>query len=263
MASVNSDFDVPIDTPLPRIRKIGINDLQDALRLGFEDFKAMPTYSVFLIFIYPVVGLLLLWITFGYNLIYLTFPLVAGFALLGPIAAIGLYELSRRREQGLPFSWAALNVFTLLRVRSIALLALVLMALFLLWEATALALYETTFGGWNPPSLGAFVRAILTTDAGWQLILIGCGVGFFFAAVTFVISVVSFPLLVDRDVGAAMAIATSAKACAANPFTMAVWALIIAASLLIGSLPAFIGLAVVLPILGHSTWHLYRKVVVQ
>lgn len=263
MASVNSNYDADAGRSAPQVRRIGMDDLKDALRLGLDDFRAVPTYSVFLIVIYPVVGLFLLWLTFGYNLLQLAFPLIAGFALLGPLAAIGLYEISRRREQGLDFSWSALNVFGLLRIRSIAVLGIALLAIFLLWLAAAHAIYRATFGNWTPPSYSEFAGQVLTTQAGWELILIGVGVGFVFALVAFVISVVSFPLLVDRDVGAATAVVTSIKAVAANPVTMAAWGVIVAAALLIGSLPAFIGLAVVLPILGHATWHLYRKLVVH
>jgi uncharacterized membrane protein len=261
MAAVNSSLNAEVSVSHPNVRKIGLADLRDALRKGINDFAAMPTHSMFLIVIYPIVGIILLRLSFGYDVLPVVFPLVAGYALLGPLAAIGLYEMSRRREQGLPPSWEALNVFSLPRVRSIAALGVVLMVIFLAWLVAAMTVYQSTFGSWTPPSFAEFARQVFTTSAGWTLIFVGCGIGFFFALASFTVGVVSFPMLVDRDVGVAAAVQTSIRAVAANPVTMAVWGLIVAAALLIGTLPVLIGLAVVLPVLGHSTWHLYRKLV--
>ena len=261
MATLNSSLNAEVSVDHPKVRKIGLSDLRDVLRKGINDFAAMPTHSIFLIIIYPIVGIILLRVSFGYDMLPVVFPLVAGYALLGPLAAIGLYEMSRRREQGLPPSWEALNVFSLPRLRSIATLGFVLMVIFLAWLAAAMLVYQNTFGDWTPPSIWEFARQVLTTPAGWTLILVGCGVGFLFALVSFAVGVVSFPMLVDRDVGVAAALQTSFRAVAANPVTMAAWGLIVAGALLIGTLPVLIGLAVVLPVLGHSTWHLYRKLV--
>jgi uncharacterized membrane protein len=170
--------------------------------------------------------------------------------------------LSRRRELGLSATWK--DDFGVLRSQSIpaiVTLGSLLMAIFLTWLVTAQLIYGAIFGGVAPASLSGFVEDILTTRQGWTLIVVGNAVGFVFALVAFTISVVSFPLLLDRDVGFAAAVATSARAVLANPVTMALWGLIVAAALAIGSLPLLIGLAVVMPVLGHSTWHLYRKVV--
>ena len=246
----------------PRIRKIALSDLKDALARGVDDFRDIPSHAVFLCLIYPIVGLFLAGLTLGYNVLPLLFPLTAGFALIGPFAAIGLYELSRRREACLDASWH--HAFDVLRAPSrgaIAALGLLLMLIFLAWLATAQSIYQGLFGVLPPDSVTQFARDILTTNEGWKLIAIGNAVGFVFAVAVLMISVVSFPLLLDRDVGAAVAVMTSARAVAANPVAMAAWGLIVAAALVIGSLPFFIGLAVVMPVLGHSTWHLYRKVV--
>jgi len=261
MVAVNSSLNAGVSLGHPNVRKIGLADLRDVLRKGIDDFGAMPTHSIFLIVIYPIVGLILLRLSFGYDMLPVVFPLIAGFALLGPLVAIGLYEMSRRRDQGLPPSWKVLNVFSLPRVRSIATLGVVLMVIFLAWLGAAMAIYQSTFGAWTPPSFGEFARQIFTTPSGSTLILVGCGVGFLFALVTFAVSVVSFPMLVDRDIGVEAAVRTSIRAVAVNPVTMAVWGLIVTSALLIGSLPVLIGLAIVLPVLGHSTWHLYRKLV--
>ena len=247
---------------LPAIRRIAFSDLADALAKGWDDFSAMPSHAIFLCLIYPLVGIFLIGLAFGYSVLPLLFPLAAGFALIGPVAAVGLYELSRRREAGLDSHWT--HAFDVLRSSSlpaIIALGLLLMGIFLAWLGSAQALYQSLFGYLPPQSYAQFIQDIFTTRAGWQLIIWGNLIGFGFAVWALVISVVSFPLLVDRDVGAAAAITTSVRAVAANPVTMAAWGLIVAALLLIGSLPAFMGLAVVMPVLGHATWHLYRKVV--
>jgi uncharacterized membrane protein len=256
-----STLDAGVSPAQPSVRRITQADLRDALAKGLDDFMAMPTFSVFLVLIYPIVGLILLRLTFGYDMLPLVFPLMAGFALLGPLATVGLYELSRRREQGLDVSWDALNDFHAPCIRAIMTLGLALVMLFLAWLGAAGLIYQLTFGDWVPPSFSEFAQRIFTTEAGWTLIIVGWGVGFFFAVVAFAISVVSFPLLLDRDVGVVTAVVTSVKAVIANPVPMAMWGCIVAGSLAVGSLPFFFGLAVALPVLGHATWHLYRKVV--
>ncbi len=222
----------------PTVRSIGVADLKDALARGLADFSAMPTHAVFLCLIYPIVGLVLARLLLGYDILPLLFPLAAGFALLGPFAAIGFYELSRRREQGLDVSWQ--DAFDVLRSPSrgaIAALAFLLLVIFAIWIAVAQAIYVANFGYEPAASIPDFLRQVLTTPAGWTLIIVGNGVGFLFAVAVLTISVVSFPLLVDRDVGAVEAVLTSVRAVAANPITMAIWGLIVA-GLLAHRLPA-------------------------
>jgi uncharacterized membrane protein len=244
------------------IRTIGIADLKDALARGLDDFLAMPSHAVFLCLIYPVVGFVLARLVLGANVLPLLFPLAAGFALIGPLAALGLYEMSRRREQGLEVSWKhALDIRHSPSLGAILALGLFLVAIFLTWIAVAQAIYVATFGYEPAASMPDFARQVFTTREGWTLAIVGNFVGFLFAVVVLMLTVVSFPLLLDRDVGLAAAILTSVRAVLANPVIMALWGVIVAALLLIGSLPAFFGLAVVVPILGHATWHLYRKVV--
>ncbi len=246
---------------LPMVRKIGMRDLKDALAKGIEDFRAIPTHVIFLSLIYPVGALVVAQLTLN-DLVHLFFPLAAGFALIGPVAALGLYELSRRRELGLDLWWT--HAFDVRHSRSIVgilSLGVLLVVIFLLWVAVSQAIYVATFGYAPPESIPNFLRQVFTTPEGWTLIVVGNGVGFLFAVVVFMISVVSFPLLLDRNVGAGVAILTSVRVVLRNPVTMAMWGLIIAGLLVIGSLPLFIGLAVVMPVLGHSSWHLYRKVV--
>ena len=247
---------------MPVIRKIGFSDLKDALVSGVNDFLTAPTQLIFLAIIYPIVGLFLARLTFGSHVLPLLFPLVAGYALVGPFAAVGLYEISRRREQGYEVSWT--DAFGVLRCPSldaIGAVGFVLMIVFVIWLMTALTLYDALFEGDPPASIGQFLTQIFTTTKGWVLIILGHALGAIFAIVAFTIGVVSFPLLVDRDVGAVVALQTSVRAVAENPVTMAAWGLLVGVLLAIGSLPFFIGLAVVLPVLAHATWHLYRKVV--
>jgi uncharacterized membrane protein len=246
----------------PAVHRIGLRDLRDALAKGFEDFGHYRTDVLYLCLIYPVVGLVLARAMVGQDMIPLLFPLASGFALIGPFAAIGLYEMSRRRELGQPSSWgAAFGVLRTPRFGVILMVGAILAAIFVLWMVAANIIYNATLGPDEPASLGRFLDEVFGTTAGWTLIVVGCGVGLVFAVAAMAIGVVSFPLLLDRDVGADTAIWTSVRAVAANPIPMAAWGLIVAAGLVIGSLPLFVGLIVVMPVLGHATWHLYRRMV--
>ncbi|MEE8213324.1 MAG: DUF2189 domain-containing protein [Alphaproteobacteria bacterium] len=262
MANEKALTDIDADPAQPSIRTIGTADLIDALAKGLADFKAMPTHLVFLCVIYPVVTLLFARAAAGYEVLPLVFPLLAGYTLIGPLVATGMYELSRRREQGLDSS--RMHAFDVRRspsIGAIATLGAVLMVMYFAWLGAAWAIYVLNFGGVAPESVAGFARQVFTTPAGWALIIVGTGVGFLFAVIVFALSVVSFPMLLDRPVGVVTAVQTSIRAVRANPLTMAIWGLIVAASLLLGALPLFVGLAVVLPVLGHATWHVYRKVV--
>ncbi|MEH2590026.1 DUF2189 domain-containing protein [Bradyrhizobium sp. AZCC 1721] len=246
----------------PVIRTIGFAELGRALRRGWEDFKAVPSHAILLCVIYPVLGLVLARAVLGYSVIPLLFPLAAGFALIGPFAALGLYEMSRRRERGEPASaWHALEVVRSPSFGAMLGLGVLLLALFATWVATAQAIYIAAFGYAGVTGFSDFVTRVLTTPQGWWLIVVGCGVGFLFALVALCISVVSFPLMLERHASAADAMVTSLRAVAHNPVPMAAWGLIVAVLLVAGTLPFFLGLAVVIPLLGHATWHLYRETI--
>lgn len=246
----------------PVVRRISAVDLRYALARGYDDFMATPTQLLFLGVIYPIVGLIAARAAAGGPLLPLLYPLVAGLSLMGPVVAVGIYELSRRREQGLDVSW--LDAFRVLwspSFGSIARLGLFLCVIFVAWLYAAQAIYGMTMGGTHPGSVLGFVAQVLTTPAGWKLIALGNAVGLLFAILVLTLTVVSFPLLLDRDVGVRVAVRTSIRAVLANPVTMALWGLFVALALFAGCLPLFVGLAVVMPLLGHSTWHLYRRVV--
>lgn len=247
----------------PQIRHIEVGDLSAVLRRGSDDFATYRTDVIFLCLIYPLAGLVLAQAAFGYHFLPLLFPLASGFALVGPIAAVGLYEMSHRHEQGDVVAWSdAFGVVKKPAFGAIVTLALMLVALFCLWLTAANVIYSLTLGPEPPVSIRAFANDVVGTSAGWTMIIVGCGVGFVFALLVLMISVISFPMLVDRDVGLHTAIETSVRAVVENPVPMLAWGFIVAALLVLGSLPLFLGLIFVVPILGHATWHLYRRVVV-
>jgi uncharacterized membrane protein len=246
----------------PAVRKIAFRDIKEALAKGVDDFMAMPSHLAFICLIYPLVGIGLAALTFTTNALPLLFPLASGFALIGPLAAVGLYEVSRRRELGLEPTWQ--DAFEVLRspaMPSILALGLVLLMILVCWLFTAQLLYEWIVGPNPPDSYARFIEEILGTSRGWTLIIVGNAVGFVFAAIVLTIGVVSFPMLLDRHVGPSFAVETSARAVQENPIQIGLWGLIVAVALVLGSLPLFVGLAVVMPVLGHATWHLYRRLV--
>jgi uncharacterized membrane protein len=246
------------------IHRIGPKDLFRALRAGFADLAATREDVVFIALIYPLAGLLLAALLLDHSLMPLIFPLASGFALIGPAAAIGLYEVSRRRERGEAVTWgSAFGVLRSPALGSIFALGLILLAVMGLWLAAAWGVYAATLGPAAPSGAHAFLREVFTTQAGWMMIVMGFGVGFLFAVVALAISVVSFPLLLDRNVGVGEAIATSVAAFATNPGPMLLWGAIVAGALALGSVPALFGLILVMPVLGHATWHLYRRMITE
>ena len=245
-----------------KIRKIDVSDVLDALRAGADDFSERPSHYIFVAIIYPVIGILLFAFVSGGNAFELLFPLMSGFALIGPIAAIGLYEISRRRELGMDTSWRhAFGVRKSPAVPAILAVGAMLVVLFLTWLLAAHLLFLWLYGSKQQSVTFELLYDIVSTGRGWTLILLGNGIGFFFAVVVLFTSVIAFPLLLDRDVGATSAIKTSILASVMNPIPIMAWGLIVVGCLILGALPLLAGLVVALPVLGHSTWHLYRKVV--
>ena len=252
------------------VRRIGFDDIRWALRQGWEDFLGLRGDLLFVGVLYPFVGFIAVLVALNQSLLPLLFPLAAGISLLGPLVAAGFYEMARRRELGEDIRWRHFfDVFSGPAAGPLLALGLVVAGLFVFWLAAAMAIYQMFFvdpnlGFRTPGPAGAFIHALFTTSHGWGLIIVGNLVGLAFAIVTLMISVVSFPMVVDQpDAGAATAIETSIRAFGRNPASMLGWGLIVAALLVIGSIPLFIGLAVVLPVLGYATWHLYTKTVVR
>lgn len=247
----------------PAIREIGAGEVFAALRAGVEDFRASPSHYLFIGLIYPVVGVVLMAWAAGANLLPLLFPLLSGFALIGPFAALGLYEISRRREIGL--SWTFGDIAAIKHspaLPSILALGGLLSMVFVFWLVSAQQVYVAHFGEEAPSSLMAFLGNVMQTSVGRSMMFWGLAMGLGFALVVLASTVVAFPMLLDRDCGAGTAIETSIRATLANPFPVALWGMIVVAMLVVGSIPLLVGLAVTMPILGHATWHLYRKMVV-
>lgn len=244
------------------VGRIGMADLRDVLAKGWGDFGACRNDVLFICAIYPIVGLLLAWVAAGDDLLPLLFPIASGFALIGPFVGVGLYEISWQREQHGPANWATpFGVFASPSFGSILALGLMLAGMYLLWLLAASVIYAVTLGPEMPGSAGAFAHDVFLTGRGWAMTGIGVIVGAAFAVLVLAVSAVSFPLLLDHQAGVETAIRTSFRAVALNPGPMLAWGLIVTAGLVLGSLPCFVGLVVVLPVLGHATWHLYRKLV--
>ncbi len=258
-ATVSTGRDHAVD--MPRVQRIDTDDLRDALRKGLEDTGYFRSDVIFVCLIYPMIGLVLATAAVQGSL-HLLFPILSGFALVGPVAAVGLYEMSRRREAGLETDWSALaDVVRSPRFGAILALALFHLVIFMAWIMAANLIFKATLGSDLRWTFGSFAQAVTGTPEGWAMIGLGMVVGFVFATAVLAISAVSFPLLLDRDVGLVQAVVTSVRVVLRNPGTMAVWGLIVALGLLIGTVPALLGLVLVMPALGHASWHLYRAAV--
>lgn len=246
----------------PQINRVDLGDLALALKRGWADFLAAPTQLFFLCLVYPAFGFVIGRAAAGNALLPLVWPLLAGFALVGPVLALGLYELSRRRDLGFPVTWR--DMFGVLRspaIGGIFLLGLSLVATFAVWIGVARWLYHAFMGPEAPLAFGGMMGELFHTRQGWMLILAGNLVGAGFALWVLAVSVVSFPMMLDRDVTPGQAVQASLAAFRANPVTLTVWGVIVGVLLFAGMALLGVGLAVALPVLGHATWHLYRRLV--
>jgi uncharacterized membrane protein len=247
------------------IRKLSARDLNLSLREGWKDFLSMRGDLIFVGLLYPLIGTVTAAVALGYNVLQLFFPIAAGISLLGPIVAVGFYELARREEAGLHSNWS--HFFDVVKRPSadgLGAVAVLLVLIFALWMAAAEGLYAALWGmtGMAPmDSIGAFLSRLFTTSEGWALIIIGNLVGAIFAVLVLAISFVSLPMLVDCNIEARTAVATSIRAFRANMGMMIRWGITVGFLLVLGSIPLFIGLAVVLPWMGYATWHLYTHVI--
>jgi uncharacterized membrane protein len=250
------------DPSLPVVRDLVFRDLRDALRLGWADFLAAPSFGLFFGAIYAVGGLVLVAAIVQFRLHWLLYPLIIGFALIGPFIAAGLYDVSRRREKKLPLCWRpVLGVVWHQRRRELGWMAFVMLFVFWIWMYQARTLFAVFFGFQGFATFEGFLTAILTTSNGWLFLLVGHVVGAIIAMVLFALTVISCPLLLDRDVDFVTAMITSIQVVFRSPVVMVAWGLFVIACVVLSAIPGFLGLLISLPVLGHSTWHLYRRAV--
>lgn len=247
---------------MPQVQRLSFQDIRYALSRGLEDFAACRSDAMFLVLIYPLIGLALIAMTLTMNMLPLIVPAIMGFALIGPVAAVGLYEMSARREAGLEPRW--MDAFAVVRspaFGAVVVLGLYLAALFIAWLVAADMIYSRTLGPEPPASIASFANAVLTTREGWIMAIGGGLAGALFALAALAMSLVSFPLLLDRHVGLPVAVATSMRVLRMNPGVCLAWGILVGTALVIGAIPFLAGLIIVVPVLGHATWHLYRRAV--
>lgn len=252
----------PARSTEPVVRVITMKDISEALSAGLRDFQAAPAFGLFFGAIYALGGLLIVASVVWYGASYLAYPLAVGFALIGPFVAVGLYEVSRRREMGLPLSWSAvLSAVWSQGRREMGWMAFVTVFIFIVWMYQVRLLLALFLGNASFGSLADFVNVLFTTPEGIIFLIVGNIVGAVLALIVFSLTVVSFPLLLDRDVDFITAMITSVRAVTLNPRAMLSWGFIVAVDLAVSAIPMFLGLVITLPVLGHATWHLYRRAV--
>jgi uncharacterized membrane protein len=247
----------------PQIRSITVDDVSAALREGAEDFRAMPAFGMAIGLIFALGGMAMVTLAYSYGLVVLVFPMLAGFALVGPFAAMGLYEASRRRDAGQTVGLGDLfNVRRATTNVNIMFLGFLLLFALFVWLRIALLIYAL-FYGMQPMPVGALLVDLFTSTRGFSFLLVGNAVGAGFAFVVFAITIVSFPYMLEKDVDPVTAVALSVSCVAKNLLPLAGWGLFVAIALAASWLPAFLGLIVVLPVLGHATWRLYKRMIVH
>lgn len=263
MAGDNQDQEKPVSGRAPTIdiNMIAYADIGAALGAGFRDFVSAPLYGLFLGGFYAVAGWLILAALFFLDLHFMVYPLAAGFALVAPFIASGVYEVSRRQERGLPLSWG--SVFGAIGAsgrREMGWMAIVTTFMLVIWIEIATVIYLLFFG-LQPLGWGDFVATVTGSWNGLMFLVIGNTAGAVLGLAVFAISAVSFPLLLDRDIDFVTAMITSVRSVIENPGPMIFWAICIAAALALSLLSVFVGLFVILPVMGHATWHVYRRLI--
>jgi uncharacterized membrane protein len=270
MAVVTDAASPPANGPLAdpgraqelEFRRIEIAELMDCIAKGVRDFGRAPRYAMFFGAVYAIGGVLIVWIVFATARPYLAYPFVMGFALFAPFGAAGEYEISRRLESGEPLSWSAvLGAVWSRSGTELGWLGLVSLFTLIIWLDLAVFLFLIFYGA-NIPSLPQLLIDVFTTAHGIAFLVVGNGLGALIALFVFSITAISPPLVVDRDVDFVTAMITSVRVVRANPRVMLAWAIVIGAGLAISFLTVFVALLVIFPVLGHTTWRLYRRLVV-
>lgn len=245
----------------PEITELALSDLGASLAAGWRDFLAAPLLGLVFAAVYVAGGWLILWSVTAQGQLWWLLPAAAGFPILGPFIACGYYEMSRRREAGEPMHWGQImGVVLRQKDRQIPSIAVVIVVFFLFWNFLAHMIFALFLGTATLTDISSST-AVFAAPEGMMMLGFGTAVGAVFALVLFALTVVSIPLLLDREVDFITAMITSVQLVAANPVVMIGWGGFIAACLLVGMLPWFLGLFVALPVLGHASWHLYRRAI--
>lgn len=256
-----TEEDIPV---IPEVNSLTVNDLKECLYKGFEDFRTAPAFGLFFGSIYAFIGIFIFQSLFVWEKAWLMYPMLIGFPLIGPFIAVGLYEVSRRIEQQQPLSWnKILSVVWQQSGRELHWMAFVVLFIFWIWMYQVRLLIALILGRMSFASLTEFMEIITTTTEGIMFIVIGHVVGAFFAMVLFSTTVISFPILLERELDVISAMITSFKTVSASPVVMLGWGVFVTLAVMISFIPMFLGLLFVLPILGHTTWHIYKKAIID
>lgn len=253
---------VPVNAGLPVVRRVTFADLEAALAKGWADYRAAPQFGIFFGAVYAIGGIVLVSAVMLLGIQWLAYPLVIGFALIGPFVATGLYEVSRLREAGKELTWnGVLTVAWNQRRRELGWMAFVTLFIFWVWMYQARTLFAVFFGFEGFATMDGFLHAVFTTWNGWMFLLAGHIVGAIISMVLFTVTVVSFPLLLDRDADFVTAMITSIRVVTTSPVPMISWGLFVVVCVVLSAVPGFLGFLISLPVFGHATWHLYRTAV--
>lgn len=252
----------PAIRPRPEIRRIGVDDITASLREGAEDFRAMPAFGMTIGAAYALGGALILFAVWAIKLYPLAFPLLAGFALVGPFAGMALYEGSRRRDRGETVTVSDIAKVVPATARSgVLYLGFILLFLLFFWAETA-AILTMTFFGSARLSMAQILSEVFTTLPGFAFMIFGNVIGAAISLVVFAVSVVSFPYMLETDADPVTAVALSVSAVAQNVMPLLGWAVFIGVALVVSWLPMFLGLLITLPVIGHASWRLYKRMIV-
>ncbi len=251
----------PVST-MPPVNVLTAADIREALVQGVNDFRRAPLFGLFFAGAYVIGGLLIVQSLFVWNQSWMVYPVAIGFPLIGPFAAAGLYEVSRRLQAGEPLAWnEILSSVRFQGSREFSWMAFVILFIFWIWMYQIRLLVAIILGRMSFSTLDKFLDIVLHTPEGWTFLVVGHAVGAVLALILFSLTVVSIPMLMERNVDFVTAMITSVKAVIASPVVMLGWGVIVTLTVLASMIPAFLGLFITLPVLGHATWHIYKKAV--